>query len=468
MTPREHSRGGGRRFIRLVFTRTTAVVLGFSLGLAAFSSNRLPRPSLPWQTSTGEGQTAPTPPAQRSSGDFALAAELDEPLIDLPTAEIYISPAPQMSQTPPDALNSQDDFPPLVISPEANLRPLPGEGGIQAAITTTLAQTPSLPPGQNPLTGLQVAQPGNLERRPLGIKITLFPRDSRPQWGVNLADVVYEYYLEHGMTRFFAVFYGQDAAKVGPVRSGRFFDEHLVRMYKSIFVFANADRKVLDHFLETELVNYFVVERPENCPPICRDRYTQGYNNLFTNTEQLTHYIREERGVENERQDLSGMVFDLIPPEGGIRGSTIATTYSTTSYNEWRYDPASGQYLRFQETENYLGGEELYAPLMDRLTETQISTENVVQLMVPHEYYTTSAEVVLMNLWGYGQAYVFRDGLTYQTYWHRASESDVLTLVNADGTPFPLKPGRTFLQVVGQTTQVWQFGKSWRFKFQIP
>jgi hypothetical protein len=318
------------------------------------------------------------------------------------------------------------------------------------------------------LTGLKVAQIENLERRPLGIKITLFPREIRPQWGVNLADLVFEYYLEHGMTRFFAIFYSQDAARAGPVRSGRFFDENLVRMYKSIFVFANADRRVLDYFLETELVNYFVVERPDNCPPMCRDPYIQGYNNLFTNTSQLTDYITEERGVENQRQDLNGMVFDRIPPEGGIRGTTIATTYSTTSYNEWRYDPTTDQFLRFQETENFTGGEESYTPLMDGLTDTQFSTDNVVQLMIPHSYYSASAEIVTMQLWGYGQAYVFRDGLSYRAYWHRASESDVLTLVNADGTPFPLKPGRTFFQVVGQTTQVWQFGESWRFKFQIP
>ncbi len=270
------------------------------------------------------------------------------------------------------------------------------------------------------------------------------------------------------MTRFFAVFYGREAEQVGPVRSGRFFDEHLVRMYKSIFVFANADRKVLDHFLETELVNYFVVERPDNCPPMCRDPWRQGYNNLFTNTSQLTDYITEERGVENERQDLSGMTFDTVPPEGGVRGTTIATTYSSTSYNEWRFDHTLGQYLRFQETEIYAGGEEAYAPLMDAVTDSQISTENVVQLMVPHEYYTTSAEVVLMHLWGYGKAYVYRDGLAFRAYWQRLAETDVITLVNADGSPFPLKPGRTFFQVVGQSSQVWQFGEEWRFNFRIP
>ncbi len=38
-----------------------------------------------------------------------------------------------------------------------------------------------------------------------------------------MADNVYEYYLEDGMTRFIGVFYGKDAKRVGPVRSAQTF-----------------------------------------------------------------------------------------------------------------------------------------------------------------------------------------------------------------------------------------------------
>ena len=120
------------------------------------------------------------------------------------------------------------------------------------------------------------------------------------------------------MTRFFGIFYGQDADKVGPVRSARFFDEHLARMYKSVFVFANADRRVLDHLLETDLLNLFVVERPDNCPPMCRELYRPGYNTLYTNTRDLGTFIIEERGMTDERQDLTGMAFSDQPATGGI------------------------------------------------------------------------------------------------------------------------------------------------------
>ncbi len=120
------------------------------------------------------------------------------------------------------------------------------------------------------------------------IKITNFPRGVRPQWGLNLADHVYEYYIGDGLTRFIGIFYGQDAERVGPVRSARMFDEHIMRMYNGIFVFGYADDRVLESFMTPELSSYLIFETKTNCPPICRlDHHDMAYNNLFADTSQL-------------------------------------------------------------------------------------------------------------------------------------------------------------------------------------
>jgi hypothetical protein len=55
---------------------------------------------------------------------------------------------------------------------------------------------PSFAPGINPLTGLAVADPVLLERRPMGIKVSNFPRSLRPHSGLSFADLVFEYYTE--------------------------------------------------------------------------------------------------------------------------------------------------------------------------------------------------------------------------------------------------------------------------------
>jgi hypothetical protein len=73
-----------------------------------------------------------------------------------------------------------------------------------------------------------------------------------------------------------------------------------------------------------------------------------------------------------------------------------------------------------------------------------------------------------MDIWGRGPAYVFRDGAVYQATWERENRDSPLKLDDYSGAPFPLKPGKTFFQVVGETSKAWQFGDRWRFEFQIP
>jgi hypothetical protein len=416
-------------------------------------------PTLPAFQQSKTGQSFASPGESAFSMDSALAVYP----VALPEPTATSQPAALLG--PMEPITPTSAIPPTGAAGSTFSLPAPTASPVLTP--TENAPTP-LPPGTNPLTGLVVADPDLLERRPLGIKVTLFPRDARPQWGLSFADLAFEYYLEHGLTRFFAVFYGNDADKVGPVRSARFFDENLVRMYKSVFVFANADRRVMDPLLESDLLDYLIVERSDNCPPMCRNKYEQGYNNLFTNTQALSQYVSETRKLENERPDLSGMHFSLIPPPGGIPGDTLTTIYSTSSYNRWQYEPDSNRYLRFQETGDHEGETETFTPLTDRLTGDQIAADNVVALMVPHDYYSKTPEIVTMQLWGFGSAYAYRDGRVYKIFWNRATETSVLTLYNPDGTRFALKPGVTFFQVIGQTSKVWQFGKDWRFEFQIP
>ena len=101
-----------------------------------------------------------------------------------------------------------------------------------------------LPLDINPLTGLST-DPKLLDRRPMIIKVSNLPRNVRPQSGLSKADIVYEYYTEEGTTRFSAIFLSQEAGQVGSVRSARFFDEHLVKMYNAWFVFGSADERII-------------------------------------------------------------------------------------------------------------------------------------------------------------------------------------------------------------------------------
>ncbi|MGB8215256.1 MAG: DUF3048 domain-containing protein [Anaerolineales bacterium] len=339
--------------------------------------------------------------------------------------------------------------------------------------TPTLTPTPSYPPeGYGPanfpsdvdsLTGLKVANPVLLNRRPMLIKVSNLPRNVRPQWGLSLTDIVFEYYTEEGTTRFAAIFYGNDASMVGPIRSGRFIDADLVRGYKAVFAFGSAYVAEMNRFLNSDFANRIVLEGP-NTPLTRYD--PNGFDYLMVNTTDLSAYATK-RGIGNNLQNLNNMFFKLVAPTGGQAGTQAIVRYSSAIYNRWDYDPASGTYLRSSDSADSVNGtqDEKYAQLTDRLTNQPIAADNVVFLYVTYQLYSPGIYDILLS--GSGNAYAFRDGQVYQVKWQR-NATDVVSLTNPDGTPFPFKPGNTWFEVIGVKSTVQQTNQSWRFTHMMP
>jgi hypothetical protein len=346
--------------------------------------------------------------------------------------------------------------------------------------TPTVTPTPTLdfpaggygpsnfPDNVNPLTGLKVEDPALLERRPLMVKVANLPRGYRPQWGLSLADHVYEYYTEAGTTRFSAIFLGNDAEMVGPIRSARFFDHRLMQMYRPILAFGSADYRIRNLMFSQDYANRLVIET--HCPPMCRfEPNDRDY--LMTDTAALTEWINQKRVPGgNGRQNLDGLHFDYNLNAQGKPANQVYIRYSNAIYNRWDYDFRTGKYLRYADTRDDTGGGlEVYAPLTDRLTGESITADNVVVLYITHQYVSTKPEIIDIIASGPGKAYLFRYGEMFELTWQRKAIDQIITLVGPDGEPFPLKPGNTWFEVVGSSTEMTQQGDStWRFRFSIP
>jgi hypothetical protein len=372
---------------------------------------------------------------------------------------------PACGQATPEPTQTQ--LPSLTPTITETPTPLPTE-------TPTLTQTPTIPPGQygpanfpanvDPLTGLKVANPALLDRRPMVIKVSNLPRYVRPQWGLSLADLVFEYYTEEGTTRFAAVFYGKDAEMVGPIRSGRFIDAHLVSGYKALFAFGFADPTEMGSFMKSDFANRIVVEGPGS-PLKYYDPKTSEF--LIVGTADLSAYLTK-KGVENGRQDVNGMFFKPEAPAGGQPAPRVFVRYSGSIYNRWDFDPVTGKSLRSSDTADAINitDTEKYVQLTDRLTKKPIAFENVVVLLVDHQVY--SPGIYDIKLIGSGNGYALRDGQIYPVIWVR-DPTTVVSLENPDGTPFAVKPGSTWFEVVGtNSTVVKQADKSWRFTHIMP
>jgi hypothetical protein len=414
----------------------------------------------------------------RGLARIALGMLLAFTLVSCQATQASSTPTPTISPEP--ARRRQID-PPVATAARFELRP---SSTPQPAATLPSLANPATgsgyghgygpdqyPTGVNPLTGLPVDDLVRLERRPMVIKITNYPRSVRPQWGLNAADHVYEYYLEDELTRFIGVFYGQDADRVGPIRSARPFDEHIVRAYKGIFAFGYADDRVIDTWLKTDLTSFLVIERPDNCPPMCRIGPKNEYNTLFTNTALLSQYITN-KGISNGRQRLEGLRFEeksLITAGGGI-ASRIEIRFSPMSYHYWEYEPALKRYLRWQDADRAPAGEEVYEPILDSLDNQQVGADNLVILFAPVGYFfiSNSTEIYDIQLKGRGEGYAMRDGRIFAIQWKRKNPQDMITLTFPSGEPFPLKPGNIWFEVLNDVAPHEVESPTWRFEYILP
>ena len=324
----------------------------------------------------------------------------------------------------------------------------------------------------NPLTGLPVSDPSLLDRRPMVIKVANSPDYIRPQSGLSLADVVYEYYIEWGDTRFIAVMYGNDSNLVGPVRSGRYFDEHIARMYNAFLMFKFADPREYSYLKNSTLNEFLVVPGNGSCPP-----YEYGpdkrdnYNNFFFNTTRWAK-CAAAKGLDNSKQILHGGFFTENLAEGDLNATRIYSLFSKYSYNYWDYDAPTHKYFRFQEANDMVGSlTEAYTPLSDAQTGLSVTAENVIVLFVPYTFanqYDAHDEVYHIDLVDSGAAYVFRDGLAIPAIWYRTDENQPLLLTTLTGNPIYLRPGQSFYEVMGVTSTYTQNAGDWRFDFQTP
>lgn len=312
------------------------------------------------------------------------------------------------------------------------------------------------PADVNPLTG-QTGAPAAFDRIPVAVKITNFPLSARPQFGLSVADLVFEHLAEAGLTRFTAVFLGQDAAKVGSIRSARFIDAELSPMFQAVLVTSGSSFGTMDKLRRAEwfgganIWRLVSEESAYNCPPLCRET-PDDTNTLFANTESVRQVLATKTTAGTGRADLRGLAFNAAAPAGGQAVTELTIRYSAASQVAWRYNPASGRYTRWQEKEP--GGELITH--MDALTNLPITAANVVLLQanhvnnfVPEDFRDGGNCGVEIQLWTSGPARLYRDGVMLEARWVRDQTTGMrLRLVDSAGQPLALKPGNTWFGVV--------------------
>lgn len=298
---------------------------------------------------------------------------------------------------------------------------------------------------RNPFTGEEV-DPAQLQRRPIIVKLSNAPPDyTRPQAGLNDTDILFEHWTEGSVTRFSALFYDTVSENVGPVRSARLIDIELPAMYDSMLAYSGASVGVYQRLTGSDFSDRIM---RSNSPGFYRtgDETKPFEHTLYIRMADLWGEV-ETRGLNTPPRITTYNVFTSeAPPDGTPAGSVVIDL--RTSYIEWKYDPEIGRYRRWTD----------YVEHLDANTEEQVTAANVVYLTPYHVNDPTICEQInngvcaalsiQIQLWGSGPAIVFRDGQQYPVTWYREGRNDMLTFKDAQGNPFPLQIGNTWVQLV--------------------
>jgi hypothetical protein len=200
-------------------------------------------------------------------------------------------------------------------------------------------------------------------------------------------------------------------------------------------------------------------------------RKIEVYNNSYFNTIEWKDCVIQE-GLENHRQGIRLGFFREDAPISNLLGTQMFTYYSVDSYNYWRHDPGTNQYIRFQEVGDARNGKpESYAALIDQVTGKAVHASNIVYLLAHHTFSNTfdeEDEVYQIDLTGSGEAYVFRDGIGIPARWIRTNTDQPLLLTATNGTPIYFRPGVTFYEVLGAASYVDQDAGEWNFHHATP
>lgn len=355
-----------------------------------------------------------------------------------------VAATPTATRTPPPTVTETPAAPTATATSQPTATPT------EEAVPEAFVATP-FPRDVNPFTGIKVEDEALLDRIPVAIKISNSP-EARPQSGMGAADLVFEHYSEGGITRFTTVFYVNEPAQVGSVRSGRLIDVEVPAMYQAIFGYSGSSAGVKELIRASDLFPTYIAAPDFGVGQPTFYRVPQAgkafEHTLFTNPTVLRQ-LAEDRGINERPEWETYAAFDDQAPLGGEPASAFRIMYLPGACTaEWAYDEATGLWDRSMVGRAHI----------DALTGEQITAANVV-LVYAHHIYTDFWEEMIgdrsnwklsiqVQLWGQGTALVFRDGEVIPGIWKREGRNDMLTFYHGDGTPLPLKPGNSWMQVV--------------------
>jgi len=283
--------------------------------------------------------------------------------------------------------------------------------------------------GEDPPKGIDPARPA------VALKIENSP-DSRPQTGLDQADIVYEEIVEGGVTRFMAIYHCHDAAEGGPVRSARFDDPKIAKPFTRILAFSGANDIVIEELRKQKLI---ALDENNASGPLFRvPPGSTDVHSVFGNTGQLRKLGMKEGKTDPDPPEGSFFEFGDIP-DGGAKVKSVALNFNPSNEITWQWK--GDKWVRFEAGVPF-----------DSSNGDQIGTPNLLIQEVEVNNSTSITDVAGnpspdINLNGKGRAFLLRDGRLVRGTW-KADKNGVPSFETNGGDPFTFEVGSTWIELL--------------------
>ena len=289
----------------------------------------------------------------------------------------------------------------------------------------------TLPPAQRdiwPLTGVK----GEAVRDwpALVVKIDNHDR-ARPQFGINLADVVFEEIVEGGLTRFAAVFHSQGADIVGPIRSVRTSDFDLLRNFnRPLFANSGGNEAVLELLRD---VDYVDVSSNADFDSYRRLTQRQSPHNLVTSTKSL-RLVGDDRGGGGTPPLLFARrnVGDP-PPDTAVAVKGVDISYGVTNVT-YRWDQDRNGWIRSQDGSLHVD-----------VAGVVVAPEIVIVQIISYKRSSADGRSPEAVLVGAGSALILYEGHIVEGFWERQTATALTGYTDRSGEAITLPPGNTWV-----------------------
>jgi Protein of unknown function (DUF3048) N-terminal domain/Protein of unknown function (DUF3048) C-terminal domain len=314
-------------------------------------------------------------------------------------------------------------------------------GGSEAATpkrtttTTAAPTTTTVAPPTAPLTGLSDPTGASHGRPALSVKVENTP-DARPQAGIDQADVLYEEVVEGGITRFVAIFNSQVPSVIGPVRSVRQEDPDIVWPLGGIFAYSGGAQVNVDAINAAPV---HAVDEDGAGAAMVRNEPSQPAREAPHNLYGLGQPLFDLGGDPKPPPPLFTYVATGAPPVTGQGVVDFHVGFEQGYDPTWSWNATAGTWDR----------------AIDGTPQTVTGSGHISPTNVVVQFTTYTGEGEAQTV-GEGDVWVFTDGVQRIGRWVRPDKAQPAKYVDSAGNPIPLRPGRTWVEVLptGSTVDV--------------